>query len=86
MIFRTLHEEGIGVEKKSTPVVSKSDKEKLWETGVQHQLGYREQYFIMWEMCAVYGVVKSKGISNLHNLSDTVIQTDTYTVSMAQKS
>ena len=34
MIFRTLHEEGIEVEKKSTPVVTKANEDKLWETNI----------------------------------------------------
>ena len=59
VIFRTLHEEGIGVERKSTPVVTKANEDKLWETGVLNTSTptglQRAVFYYIGKVCCIRG-------------------------------
>ena len=68
VIFKTLHEEGIGVKKKSTPVVSKSDEEKLWETGVLNTstpVGLqRAVFYYVGKVCCIRGGEEQRNLKH----------------------
>ena len=59
VIFRALHDQGIGVEKRATPVVSQANEDKLWEAGVLNTstpIGLqRAVFYYVGKVCCIRG-------------------------------
>ena len=59
VIFQALHDQGIGVQKRATPVVSQANEDKLWEAGVLNTstpIGLqRVVFYYIGKVCCIRG-------------------------------
>jgi len=75
VVFRSLHESGVGAQKNSAPPVTKEDENKLWDTGVLNITtpnGLQRAVFLHWQGLLLEGgeeqrKLKPSQFIRLHN-------------------